>query len=86
MTINAIPLQRPTAAIAVEPKSANNDLVNETKRGLKDCFQADRKGNLEDLLLTISAVNRILHAYRDAYDRNSLKPASRPQRRSRTLI
>jgi hypothetical protein len=28
---------------------------------LKDCFQADRKSDLEDLLLTIGAVYRIFH-------------------------
>jgi hypothetical protein len=29
-------------------KSANSNLDNETERGSKDCFQADRKGDLEN--------------------------------------
>ena len=43
-------------------ESTNNNLVNETMRVLKDCFQADRKSDLEALVLAIGAVYGILHA------------------------
>jgi hypothetical protein len=34
--------------LCIGTKKSNNDLINRTERGLKDCFQADRKSKRKD--------------------------------------
>ena len=43
-------------------QSTNNNLVNESKRGLKHRFQTYWQSDLEDLRLTARAAYRILHS------------------------
>ena len=59
--MNEMLLHSPTAATAVAPRVPTINLVNKSKRGLKDCLQADWKSDLKDLFLTFGAAYRILH-------------------------